>query len=201
MFISIKLPGVMFTCSATNQKPAAFLQLIEQCKKGHSKSQKRIYNMFYGKMLSLCRRYAAFEAEARQLLQAGFLEVLQNPDRLRQGRAESIVRDIFIEIILRHYVSQGFSVSPAPATEVARLVPQQLSPPTPSSHESMLEALRSLPPLERLVYNLHIIDELPLSFISRHTQLDSPAIERLLQRARHHLGNFWGETGGDSAAG
>lgn len=50
-------------------------QLVEACIKGERKSQKQFYQMFYGKMLASCMRYAENREEAKDIVHDGFIKV------------------------------------------------------------------------------------------------------------------------------
>ena len=52
--------------------------LIEGCIKGDRKSQQGIYQMLYGKMMSVCLRYTNDSDEAKDVLQDGFIKVFNN---------------------------------------------------------------------------------------------------------------------------
>ena len=52
--------------------------LIEGCAKGDRNCQKKIYEIYYGKMMGVCLRYAKNREEAKDLLHDGFMKVFDN---------------------------------------------------------------------------------------------------------------------------
>lgn len=50
-------------------------ELVLACKKGHRAAQKRVYELFSGKMLHICRRYARNKEHAQDLMHDGFIKV------------------------------------------------------------------------------------------------------------------------------
>ncbi len=57
--------------------------IIEGCIRGRSDSQRVFFQYFYSGMLALCKRYAANEDEAKDLLQEGFIKVFDNLSKFR----------------------------------------------------------------------------------------------------------------------
>lgn len=50
-------------------------ELVIGCKKGSRVAQKRVYELFAGKMLNICRRYARNKEHAKDLMHDGFIKV------------------------------------------------------------------------------------------------------------------------------
>lgn len=53
-------------------------QLIKGCKRGERSAQKKLYEKYYGKMLTICMRYASDKDEAVAILNDAFLKVFNN---------------------------------------------------------------------------------------------------------------------------
>lgn len=70
-------------------------QLVEACIKGERKSQQQFYQMFYGKMLASCMRYAENREEAKDILHDAFIKVFANlPEFGYKGSLEGWVKRI-----------------------------------------------------------------------------------------------------------
>ena len=71
--------------------------IIEGCIKGKRKSQKQLFEKYYGKMKAVCMRYARDEDEAQDMVQNGFIKVF---DKLAvynfTGSFEGWVRRIMV---------------------------------------------------------------------------------------------------------
>ena len=52
--------------------------LVEACIRGERISQQKFYQLFYGKMLTICMRYADNREEAKDILHDGFIKVFAN---------------------------------------------------------------------------------------------------------------------------
>ena len=78
-------------------------QLIENCISGNRKSQKDLYDLFAGKMFSVCLRYAKNQMDAEDILQEGFVKLFNNLHRFRgEGSFDGWVRRIFVNTAIEH---------------------------------------------------------------------------------------------------
>ena len=86
-------------------------KLIKDSIKKDRVAQKRLYELFASRMLSICYRYTQSSEDAQDIFQEGFLKVFENLNKLKN--AESIewwMRKIFINESLKlyhHTVGQG----------------------------------------------------------------------------------------------
>ena len=53
-------------------------KLIAGCVKGDRESQRKIYELYYSKMMGVCLRYSNNREEAKDLLHDGFLKVFDH---------------------------------------------------------------------------------------------------------------------------
>lgn len=58
-------------------------ELVAACKAGEKLAQKRVYELFSGKMLNICRRYAKDYDQARDLMHDGFIKVFLNIEKFK----------------------------------------------------------------------------------------------------------------------
>lgn len=72
-------------------------QLIDGCIKNRRKSQEIIYQMLFGKMAAVCRRYTNNDDRAKDILQDGFIKVFKNMEKFNfDGSFEGWVRRIVV---------------------------------------------------------------------------------------------------------
>lgn len=77
--------------------------LIEGCKKNKMWAQKRVYEKYAPRMLSLCMRYLSDKSEAEDVLQEGFIKVFNHITQYNStGEFGSWLRRIFINTALLH---------------------------------------------------------------------------------------------------
>jgi len=79
-------------------------EIIKGCKKQDRASQQKVYEMFYGKMLPLCNRYAKNSEEAKDVLQNGFIKVFEKIDKYSfDGSFGGWVRRLIVNTAIDHY--------------------------------------------------------------------------------------------------
>ncbi len=52
--------------------------IVKRCIKGDRKAQKKLYEIYYSKMMGVCYRYSNNTEDARDILQDGFVKVYSN---------------------------------------------------------------------------------------------------------------------------
>lgn len=88
---------------------SGIIDLVERCKRDDRIAQKELFNMYAGKMMTLCRRYAQFDYEAEDLLQEGFIRMFKNLSSFRnEGSFDGWVRKLFVHSILKSLNSKNF---------------------------------------------------------------------------------------------
>jgi RNA polymerase sigma factor (sigma-70 family) len=79
-------------------------ELIKKCISNDSGAQKKLYNLFASKMLSICYRYAKSKDDAEDIFQEGFLKVFENIHRIKnEDSLEWWMKRIFINEALKLY--------------------------------------------------------------------------------------------------
>jgi len=77
--------------------------LIRECLKGDKRAQKRLFDCYSGKMMTLCRRYSSDDSEAEDMLIEGFTRVFRYLEQYNQkGSLSAWIRRIMINAILRY---------------------------------------------------------------------------------------------------
>ena len=72
-------------------------KLLKKCMKGDSRSQRLLYERFYGKMLAVCYRYARDHDEAQDITHEGFIRVFDKLKSFKNtGSLEGWIRRIVV---------------------------------------------------------------------------------------------------------
>lgn len=72
-------------------------KIVQGCIRGERKSQHQLYKTYYGKMMGVCMRYAANEAQAEDFLHEGFLKVFDKLSSYNhKGSFEGWIRRIIV---------------------------------------------------------------------------------------------------------
>ncbi len=78
-------------------------ELIAGCVKENKACQEELYNLFSGRMYSLCLRYATSRQEAEDIMIEGFVKVFDNIKKFRmEGSFEGWIRKIIVNTALYH---------------------------------------------------------------------------------------------------
>lgn len=138
-------------------------ELITACKAGERKAQKRVYELYAGKMLYLCRRYARDPDHAKDLLHDGFIKVFMNISKFRgEASLQTWISRVMVNNCLsdiRKEVRRGLKVElekvqvPDPDEREVELLEEQ-----PLSARDVLVALTELPLGYRTVFSLYVLD-------------------------------------------
>lgn len=138
-------------------------KIIRGCKKGHRISQQKVYEMFYGKMLSVCYRYAKNSEEAKDILQNGFIKVFDKIDKYDfTGSFGGWVRRLIVNTAIDHYRKHKneFLIEDESRIEDTEHWYEDESE---SKYENInikdvKEAMNTLSPSYKIVFNLYIME-------------------------------------------
>ena len=82
----------------------AFSQIIDGCIAGERRSQQRVYELFYGKMMAVCLRYTKNHDQAKDILQDGFIKVFRSMEKFnRAGSFEGWIRRIMVNTAIDYF--------------------------------------------------------------------------------------------------
>jgi RNA polymerase sigma factor (sigma-70 family) len=82
----------------------AFNGIVDGCIVGERRSQQRVYELFYGKMMSVCLRYTKNHDQAKDILQDGFIKVFRSMEKYnRDGSLEGWIRRIMVNTAIDYF--------------------------------------------------------------------------------------------------
>ncbi|MEM0997672.1 MAG: sigma-70 family RNA polymerase sigma factor [Bacteroidota bacterium] len=163
-------------------------ELIAGCLKGSKRHQKALYDLFSGRMMGLCMRYAASEEEAEDILQEGFVTVFRKIDTYQgTGELGAWVRKVVLNAALMNYrrnKKHRFQVDidevvHQPATDDN--IFQQLSA------RDLLAMVQLLPARCRMVFNLYAVEGYNHREIGEQLEISVGTSKSQFSRARHLL--------------
>jgi RNA polymerase sigma factor (sigma-70 family) len=134
--------------------------LFEACKKGDAKAQRILYDLFKGKLMGLCRRYARNRDEAQDILQETFIKIflkiaqLEAPDKL-----ESWMKSIAVRTAINYFHrSRSHELVFSQTEEELGQVQGNIPAIENLSDEYLVNLVNGLPDGCRLVFNLFAIE-------------------------------------------
>ena len=177
-------------------------RIVKGCKAGKAKYQQILYELYYGKMLSLCLRYTQTRDEAKDVLHDGYVKVFKSIKNFQgKGSLEGWVRKIMVNTAINYYhKSKKISTSSyldddfqgAGALEmhedeiIAKL-----------SYDDIIKFVRMLPPAYKTVFNLYVIEGYNHREIAEMLGISEGTSKSNLAKARMKLQKKIQETLGD----
>lgn len=163
------------------------IELVLACKRNDPKAQTAFYNLYKGRLLGICRRYARTEAEAEDIFQEAFIKIFKNLHQL--DKVESVnywVKSSVIRTAIDSYRStlherdyigyEGISEETNDENIFSTL-----------SREQILKSINELPNGYRMIINLALIDGYTHAEIADMLQISEGTSKSQLSRARELL--------------
>lgn len=134
------------------------LDFIGACVRKERWAQQHLYEEYYSAMMAVCLRYAKNEDDALDLLHEGFIKVFRSISSYEVGTSLSAwIRRIMVNTCIDNYrrvvrrrtedIEMAYEVSSEDVDAVSNCSAQEI-----------LEAIQTLSPSYRTVFNLYVID-------------------------------------------
>lgn len=167
-------------------------ELVKACKSGERIAQRRVYELFSGKMLNVCRRYAKDTEQARDLMHDGFIKVFLNIDKFReQSSLETWITRIMINnsiSAIKKEVRKGIKVKMEDVQIKDDDVPDfELVEKQPISAKQVFEKMNELPIGYRTVLSLYVLDGYTHKEISSQLGISEGTSKSQLAKAKKLL--------------
>jgi RNA polymerase sigma factor (sigma-70 family) len=155
--------------------------------KKNSKSQRKLFELYAGKMLTVCRRYANDQTEAEDMLQESFIRVFNNIAQYRfEGSLEGWIRRIVVHTALRviqkkkiRFAEINADLDIEQSTSADGL--------TSLSAEELLKLVGALPEGYRIVFNLYVLEGYDHNEIAAMLDINAATSRSQLSKARKVL--------------
>jgi RNA polymerase sigma factor (sigma-70 family) len=138
------------------------LELITGCLNKERKAQYDLYKKTYGFLMAICRRYANSSYEADDLLNIGFLKILNNLDKYQPKIPFGIwIRKVMINTIIdefRKNISHKEKISYVEEHFDSNIQIDLNEALSSLNMEEIQTCIDQLPPVSKKVFNLFIID-------------------------------------------
>jgi RNA polymerase sigma factor (sigma-70 family) len=161
--------------------------LIQGCKRNDRDSQRLLYQHYYYYALAICLRYSRSTAEAKEVVNDGFLKVF---DKIDQYNVElpfkAWLRKIMINASIDQYRKELKHAHQAPV-EHAQLMHSQPEAVSNLSHEELIALVQKLTPAYRAVFNLYVIDGYTHREIGKLLNIAEGTSKSNLLKARENL--------------
>ncbi|MBL4594857.1 MAG: sigma-70 family RNA polymerase sigma factor [Flavobacteriales bacterium] len=165
--------------------------IVKKCVKGDRKAQQELYKIFYGKMMGVCYRYTNNSEDAKDILQDGFVKVYSNLKKYNfKGSLEGWIRRIMVNTAIDHlrknknvylvgdeddYILENSKV------ESADSIYSQFG------ESVIMEAIQSLSPAYKTVFNLNVIEGYQHKEIAEKLGISEGTSKSNLAKAKQNL--------------
>ena len=162
-------------------------QLLALCKQGDRYACKQLFEMYSGKMMALCYRFARDRNEAEDILQEGFVRVFTKLELYSGlGSFESWMKRVIINTALKY---REKNVTKHNYTEIDNIHVFDKNPTIIEelSKEEILKLIQELPDGYRTVFNLYIIEGYSHKDIGQMLGIEESTSRSQLVKARNLL--------------
>lgn len=169
-------------------------QLVEACIKGERKSQQKFYQLFYGKLLSICMRYADNREEAKDILHDGFIKVFANLKGFGykgslEGWVKKIITNTAIDAVRK---KKNFLVELEDNRNYDGIVDDysenvEFELCNQLKVETIIQLIQKLSPMYRTVLNLYIFEEMTHKEIAEELKISIGTSKSNYAKAKRNL--------------
>lgn len=163
-------------------------EIILGCKKNDEKCQKELVFKFSGLLFTVSRRYARNDHDASDILQDGFIEILNsfNTYDVSKGGLENWMKQIVARTAIRRY-RKMYMLKETYDKEINEQTGEESDILNKLEIEEIMEHIASLPLKYKEIFNLYVFDEFSHQEISELLQIDESSSRARLSRARKML--------------
>ncbi|TDB69174.1 RNA polymerase sigma factor [Arundinibacter roseus] len=133
--------------------------LVNGCRQRDRGAQKRLYDVFAGKMFALCLRYVKNRADAEDILQESFIKIYENIDSFRgDSPLQYWLKSIVVNTALKHIRKQKPWMDLDDVQSHEANVAESANPLSGFQMQQLLEFIQELPHGCQTVFNLYAIE-------------------------------------------
>ncbi|MBL4668123.1 MAG: RNA polymerase sigma factor [Flavobacteriales bacterium] len=165
--------------------------IVKNCVKGDRKAQQELYKIFYGKMMGVCYRYTNNTEDAKDVLQDGFVKVYRNLKKYTfKGSLEGWIRRIMVNTAIDHFRKhkdvffvddeEGYILENSKVESADSIYSQ-------FGESVIMEAIQSLSPAYKAVFNLNVIEGYQHKEIAEKLGISEGTSKSNLAKAKQNL--------------
>lgn len=160
-------------------------ELVKQCAKNDRRAQEEIYQLFSGKLFSICLKYSKNKQEAQDNFQDGFITIFDKIGQFKfKGSFEGWLKRVMVNTILLKYRQKNvlsLITDEIPDEVIVDIDDDEVS------LDFLLNLIQELPDRYRMVFNLYVLDGYSHKEISKMLQIAEGTSKSNLARARNIL--------------
>ncbi len=176
----------------------ALIGLVDGCIAGDRRSQQRVYELFYGKMMAVCLRYTKNHDQAKDILQDGFIKVFRSMEKFnRDGSFEGWIRRIVVNTAIDHFrrtknsyllLGEERSIEDFGDQDEEDVIQDDgLEEELDLKPADVINAMQKLTPAYRTVFNLYVFEEMTHKEIADALGINIGTSKSNLAKAKQNL--------------
>lgn len=174
------------------------LDLITACLRNDKIAKKQFYETYYTQLAVTALRYSKNKEQSAEIVQKGFAFLFSNLHKFKSNgkltlqqwlQEEFIV--FFVEFIRNirseYYVASTVRVTDSPAKTYDLFVDSTLTDFKSVDFDVLIKSLQQLVPSQRLIFNLHIVEEYDLRKAAEILEASEQTVKANLEKAKYNL--------------
>ena len=164
-------------------------ELISGCLNNNRVAQKRLYEKYYSKMLSVCMRYTSCRDEAAGVLNEGFYKVFTHLNKFKDssGNLEAWIYRIMINTSIDHYRSETKQRQTQELKQDKISTLDDFDIIAQLNAEEIIDLVQSLPAAYRTVFSLYVIEGMSHKEISESLGISEGTSKSNLFKAKQKM--------------
>jgi RNA polymerase sigma-70 factor (ECF subfamily) len=170
-------------------------EIVDGCIRGKRAYQKKLFEMFYGKMMGICYRYAKDKDEAQDMVQNGFIKVFKKLDVYNfDGSLEGWIRRIMVNTAIdqirknkRDPFLMDDEMRVQNEEEEIPFAEEEFEFDTKLKAETAIKAISELSPAYRTVFNMYVIEGFTHKEIAKYLGISEGTSKSNLAKAKQKL--------------
>ncbi len=163
-------------------------EIFEGCQQNRPRAQTALYQLYKGRLMGICRRYAKNTTEAEDILQEAFIKIFRSvadvhkPEALGawMKRVVTYTAINYYRSQLKHWQTKDLDTVVASNNDYWQMMAHL-------STEEILAFIQTLPDGYRMVFNLYIIDGYDHAEIASMLSISEATSRSQLFKARDYL--------------
>lgn len=160
-------------------------ELVEGCRQGERQAQRRLYDVFGGKMFAICLRYVRHRADAEDVLQDAFIKIYENMHTFRgEAPLHYWMKSIVVNTALKHLRRQKHTLEldEVNGNELPRSGPEITL--AGFQMQQLMGFIQELPPGCQAIFNLFAIEGYQHNEIAKLLEISEGTSKSQYSRAR-----------------
>jgi len=188
--IMLKIASLNGTGRQTRHSNLTQEELIRGCVRREAAAQKAVFDLYAGRMLGVCQRYARNTMDAEDMLQDAFIKVFEKINQFKnEGSFEGWIRKIVVNTALKKYTVSRYTMErfDKDVESYDERYQTDATPFTNLTEKEILELIHALPDGYRIIFNLYVIEGYRHEEIAVMLQINSGTSRSQLAKARAML--------------